>query len=391
MDLEIGKKKVVYVGLSGGVDSSVSAALLREATPNNFSKLFGRPTPEGFSGYDVHGVFIKVWQPDFFPCTATEDRLDAMRVCSTLDIPFETLDLEEEYRRDVVDYMVSEYKAGRTPNPDVMCNKSVKFGAFLDYALSQGADFVATGHYAQIADSTRTSRRLDADWHKPKLHLLAGRDPNKDQSYFLWTLTQEQLKHVLFPVGHLKKSEVRNRAENYNLPTAQKKDSQGLCFLGKLDMKEFLNHFITSKRGDVLDEQGNVIGTHDGALLYVLGERHGFTVHKSPGIPYYVMSKDISANTITVAPEGRVKENASQEVELRDLNFIHAVPKVGETFLARSRYRQPLEPLQIVEIEEGYARLRFTKDAPLAPAGQSLVLYREDGEALVCHGGGVLA
>src|SRR3972149_2581934 len=202
------KKKMVFVGLSGGVDSSVTAALLKE------------------QGYEVVGVFIKTWQPDFIECTWPEERRDAMRVAAHLDIPFLTFDLEKEYKKEVGDYMVSEYRAGRTPNPDVMCNKEIKFGAFLQKALAMGADFVATGHYAEISQIRNV------------FSLKKSPDPSKDQSYFLWTLTQEQLAHILFPIGHFKKTEVRKLAKKFALPVAEKKDSQGICFLGDIDLKD---------------------------------------------------------------------------------------------------------------------------------------------------------
>jgi tRNA-uridine 2-sulfurtransferase len=288
--------KKVYVGLSGGVDSSVSAALLQEA------------------GYDVTGVFIKVWSPDFLECTWKEDRRDAMRVCAALDIPFETLDLEKEYKEGVVDYMVSEYKAGRTPNPDVMCNREVKFGGFLRWAKEQGADFIATGHYAQNILNTKSGQ----------YELWAGVDSEKDQSYFLWTLTQEDLKSVLFPIGHLKKPQVRELAEKFGLSTATKKDSQGLCFLGKLDMKDFLSHFIAQQEGKVLDGTGKEIGVHSGALFYTLGQRHGFTT--SVQTPMYVTGKDIVKNTLTVALEPAAVTEGNT-FALQKINWISGVPQ----------------------------------------------------------------
>jgi tRNA-specific 2-thiouridylase len=214
-------KKRVFVGMSGGVDSSVSSALLKKA------------------GFDVTGVFIKTWSPDFMECTWKDERLDAMRVCAKLDIPFITLDLEKEYKEKVADYMIEEYKKGRTPNPDVMCNKEIKFGAFFNWAMSRGADYVATGHYA------RTLKKKSGE-----VMLSAGNDDNKDQSYFLWNIKKEHLDKTLFPVGHLEKSEVRKLAKKFNLPTATKKDSQGVCFLGKVDMKDFLEHYIRPKRGE---------------------------------------------------------------------------------------------------------------------------------------------
>ncbi|MEI8123948.1 MAG: tRNA 2-thiouridine(34) synthase MnmA, partial [bacterium] len=341
-------KKTVYVGMSGGVDSSVSAALLKE------------------QGFDVVGVFIKVWQPDFVECTWREDRLDAMRVCAKLEIPFITLNLEREYKEDVADYMINEYKLGRTPNPDVMCNKYVKFGAFFDWAIERGADFVATGHYARctrIADQ----RGLDADRRRnnSQYQLLAGNDKNKDQSYFLWTLTQKQLSRTLFPVGDIEKPEVRILADKFNLPTSTKKDSQGVCFLGKFDMKDFLAHYIKEIPGDVLNENGEKIGRHDGALYLTIGQRHGFTTsqinadltqtnadkkqintkktHQDVG-PYYIISKDIKNNTITVSqdphPEARLRSLASGLVKIKDVNWtLGEELDLTKTYSARIRYR----------------------------------------------------
>lgn len=341
-------KKKVFVGLSGGVDSSVSALLLKEA------------------GYDVTGVFIKVWQPDFIECTWKEDRLDAMRVAALLDIPFVTLDLEKEYKQGVIDYMIEEYRVGRTPNPDVMCNKEVKFGAFLSWAKKEGADYVATGHYAQIKDGS----------------LRVSKDTNKDQTYFLWTLTQEQLHHTLFPVGHLTKEEVRARALIANLPTHAKKDSQGLCFVGTIDVKTLLKNYIKEKQGDVLDEEGRVIGFHDGITFYTLGERHGFTITKksTDAKPYFIIAKSIEDNTLTVShvPPHEKKGNT---ISLTKINFTTTLVH-GKTYQARARYRAPLCTVEVlnthtIKVIEG--------DITQVP-GQSLVLY--DGE--LCLGGGII-
>jgi tRNA-specific 2-thiouridylase len=356
------KRKKVWVGLSGGVDSSVSAALLKDA------------------GHDVTGVFIKTWHPDFLPCTWKEDRLDAMRVAAHLDIPFVTFDAEEEYKKDVADYMIEEYKRGRTPNPDVMCNKYVKFGAFLKYALSEGADMVATGHY------TRAQETRDKKQETVNIRLLAGKDTNKDQSYFLWTLTQEQLKHILFPVGHLEKPEVRKLAKKFGLPTAEKKDSQGVCFLGKLDMGEFLKHYSEPKRGDVLNENGEIIGFHEGAILYTLGERRGFTITKkgTEDMPYFVIQKDMRANTITVAhkEEGSLKGKGKQSLLLENVNWISGgAPEKDKLYSARTRYRGELFPCKV----KG-GTVEFLDDQEPTAPGQSLVLY--DGEE--CLGGGVI-
>ena len=363
------KANKVYVGMSGGVDSSVSAALLKDA------------------GYDVTGVFIKVWQPDWAiinsGCTWKEDRLDAMRVAAKLDIPFITLDLEKEYKEEVVDYMISEYKAGRTPNPDVMCNRYVKFGGFFDWAMKQGADFVATGHYASIGN---TRQPAESDSATCLYQLLAGDDKNKDQSYFLWTLTQEQLSKTLFPVGNIEKPEVRKLAKKFELPTADKKDSQGLCFIGKIDIKEFLSHYIESKNGDVLDIEGNKIGVHDGAFFFTIGERHGFTItKKTPNDePYFVISKDIDKNTITVANKNTdgALPNAITKISLKEINWNQGKAPIGKVLKARSRYRENLQEITVSNENE----IIFTDPQYTLSPGQSLVVY--DGN--ICLGGGII-
>jgi tRNA-specific 2-thiouridylase len=347
----------VYVGLSGGVDSAVSAALLKKA------------------GYDVTGVFIEVWQPDWIECNWKEDRRDAMRVAAHLHIPFINLDLIDEYKQGVIDYLLYEYKAGRTPNPDVMCNREVKFGAFWKWAKENGADFIATGHYAQ----------------NTKKELLKGKDPNKDQSYFLWTLNQNDLDHVLFPVGHLLKSVVRRIASELGLPNFDKKDSQGLCFIGKIDLKEFLAHYIQSEPGNVLNEKGEIIGIHPGALFFTIGERHGFTINKkSPDdLPYYVIAKDIESNSITVSNRSAEVGPASngQTITLNNINWINNLPVQDKIYQARSRYRQELQNVTIlINNDNAKAEVNFTKVQETLTPGQSLVIY--DGE--ICLGGGVI-
>jgi tRNA-uridine 2-sulfurtransferase len=346
--------KKVFVGMSGGVDSSVSAALLKQ------------------QGYDVTGVFIKVWHPDWLPCEWKEERRDAMRAAAVLDIPFITIDLQDEYKKGVVDYMLAEYKAGRTPNPDVMCNKEVKFGHFLKKAREMGADYIATGHYAQVIEEQGIFKMLE------------GADKNKDQSYFLWTLGQEELKHTLFPVGHLQKSEVRALAQTFKLPTAQKKDSQGICFIGKVDMKEFLSHYIEAKPGNVLNEHGEVIGEHEGAIFYTIGQRHGFTIsEKTPtDKPYYIVRKNIEHNTLSVSH--KVSESdpiqAITHITLTDIN-----PIIGNftasALEARIRYRQQRQKV----IVNGNT-LQFEQPQDGVSIGQSVVLYA--GE--VCLGGGII-
>lgn len=351
----------VFVGMSGGVDSSVSAALLQKA------------------GYEVTGVFMKVWQPDFLPCTWRDERLDAMRVAAHLGIPLLTWDFKKEYKEGVADYMIREYKTGRTPNPDVMCNREVKFGAFFRRAMEEGADFVATGHYAQVKHDKKDCAYT----------MLKGVDDAKDQSYFLWTLGQEQLSKTFFPIGGYKKPQVRTLAKKFALPVAEKKDSQGLCFVGKLDMKDFLTHFIEEKEGSVLNEQGELIGTHRGAYFYTLGERHGFTVIKkgTDDAPLYVIAKDFDANTITVAPLVKnALECASQELHVSEARFCRGVlPSTKNKYTAQVRYHGEQYRCKIVALNVSSFSLFFEKGA-VFDAGQSVVLY--DGDE--CLGGGIL-
>lgn len=314
--------KTVFVGLSGGVDSAVSAYLLKK------------------QGYRVVGAFIKVWEPDWLPCTSGADRLDAMRVAAHLEIPFKTYDLADEYKKQVVDYFVEEYRQGRTPNPDVMCNRAIKFGAFWDRAKADGADFIATGHYARNEGGK----------------LLRGVDDSKDQSYFLWMLTQDDLGHSLFPVGGMPKSEVRKIAVHVKLPNAAKKDSQGLCFLGHVDMKEFLMRALPAEAGD--------------SRLYTLGERLGGA---------YVVAKT-DTGLVTVADRAGA---GSRSFELEKTNWIREAPQVGKTYEAEVRYHGERYTATIASNVVSF-------EVPvLAAAGQSLVVY--DPDTNECMGGGIIA
>ncbi len=371
------KKIKVFVGMSGGVDSSVSAALLIDA------------------GYDVTGVFIRTWQPDFIQCTWRDERRDAMRVCAHLGIPFLECDAENAYRDSVAMYMIEEYRLGRVPNPDVMCNREVKFGVFWDFAKAHGADYIATGHYARVLQGLSP---LESRGSAPVDQLLRGIDHTKDQSYFLWTLTKDDLAHTIFPVGHLLKSEVRKLAEKYNIPVATKKDSQGVCFLGEIDMKEFLQHYIKTENGNVLDIDGKVIGHHDGALLYTLGERHGFTITEKTDHDrrYYVVAKDIPNNTITVSdiqnetfgqsthiPVIRTVWRSDISNNRLDTNSKQQTP---DSYTANIRYHGENLPCNIEIKNESEAVIVFEKPVLVAP-GQSIVVY--SGE--VCVGGGIVA
>lgn len=350
--------KKVFVGLSGGVDSSVSAAILKE------------------QGYDVTGVFIKVWHPDFLPCDWKTDMRDAMRVCAKLKIPFKKYDLEKEYKEGVIDYMIEEYKHGRTPNPDVMCNKEVKFKAFMDKSLADGADYIATGHYA-------VNKKSDSQFS-----LLKSKDSEKDQTYFLWNLNQKILSRVLFPIGDMEKKDVRKLAKKYELNTAEKKDSQGLCFIGMLDMKLFLKKYIDSTPGDVLDLSGKVIGKHEGSVFYTIGERHGFEIFNKKETdqrPYYVVSKNYEKNQIVVSNDLE-KESDFKELDISNLNLIRN-PKNLDDLEARIRYRGALHQgkLEIQGPESGI--FTFKNQGEPVSKGQSIVFYQGDE----CLGGGIIS
>lgn len=374
-------KKTVYVGMSGGVDSSVSAALLKKA------------------GYQVTGVFIRPWDPtddkeiDWgISCNWRSERREAIRAAAHLDIPLLTFDASVTYKQKVVDYLLGEYRAGRTPNPDVMCNKQIKFGVFYDWAMSQGADFVATGHYAQLTANSYQLLALKRKNKKRKSNeidhrLLISKDKNKDQTYFLWNLRQDQLAHILFPVGGYQKEEVRKLAQKLDLPNAEKKDSQGLCFIGQIDFKKFLSQQISSQPGQVLNEKGDTIGHHAGAVFLTIGERHGFVLDKKTPDqkPYFVIAKNIAKNTVTVSTDPAKTDTLSDTFEIDEINWISGTPITGETYQARFRYRQALQKGKLVKQKNRGATFQF--DEPqLIPPGQSLVLY--DSET--CLGGGII-
>lgn len=353
------KKGSVYVGMSGGVDSSLSASLLKE------------------QGYDVTGVFIRVWQPEFMDCSGKKDEEDARAVAEQIGIPFKTIDLVDEYKTHIIDYMITEYAAGRTPNPDTMCNRFIKFGGFFDAAQKNGINFIATGHYVRNQENKGES-----------FDLMKGIDPNKDQSYFLWMIRQEALARALFPVGSLEKPVVREMARERGLLTAERKDSQGVCFVGKMDMKEFLSVYIAPKKGDVLNVEGEVIGNHDGAQFITIGQRHGFTItKKTPNdVPYYLVSKDVKNNTITVdtKKDNQLSKGAHRLV-LHNLNWISRIPIQGTVYDCRVRYRQPLMKTSVESVSGTEAILTFDEDVHVA-LGQSAVLY----EGNVCLGGGIV-
>ena len=353
-----GKPKVM-VGMSGGVDSSVAAALLLD------------------QGYDVVGAFMKNWSdtkdPKTGECAWKEERRDAMRVAAQLGIPFVTFDFEKEYNEAVVQYLYREYAVGRTPNPDVMCNRAVKFDLFLKEALKAGADFIATGHYARVAKKDDGS-----------FALLAGLDRSKDQSYFVFSLGQEQLKHVLFPVGHLDKRDVRAYARDKSLETAEKKDSQGICFIGQVEIREFLKRALTPKPGEIITTEGNVVGRHDDAQAFTLGQRHGLRVGGGPA--YYVVAVDVASGVVTVAPGADHHALFKQKLEAGEWHWVSgAAPAMPFYAQARIRYRQPLQECEAHPTVQGY-ELRFAKPQRAVTPGQFAVLY--DGDEVL--GGGVI-
>ena len=361
-------EKTVFVGVSGGVDSSVSAVLLKD------------------QGFNVVGVFMRTWQPDWIECTWRDERRDAIRVCAHLDIPFVELDLEREYKEGVADYMIAEYKKGRTPNPDVMCNREVKFGGFLKWALKNGADYIATGHYVQVVVA-KNEAILSL---KNKVQMLRGNDTNKDQSYFLWTLAQNQLKHILFPVGNIPKARVRELALKYNIPVATKKDSQGICFIGEINMKDFLNHYIDENPGNVLNEDGDIIGSHNGNLFYTIGERHGFTINKkgTDDGPYYVISKSIENNTITVSQNPDKDSAQNKFFNLDTVVDNQDIFADGVDIEAQIRYRGEVKKVKIISYNKNKKTMKisFDKNDASIAAGQSVVFY--DGN--ICLGGGII-
>ncbi len=331
--------------MSGGVDSSVSAALLKD------------------QGYDVTGVYMKNWSKDLpgHHCTWEEDYMDAKKVAAQLGIKFKLYDFEKQYKSQVVDYMVGEYEAGRTPNPDIMCNQEIKFKLFLSTALKDGADLIATGHYARVKDG----------------RLLAGLDKNKDQSYFLYRVKESALEKSLMPVGELEKPEVRKIAKKLGLSTADKKDSQGICFVGQVGIKEFLESELgISKPGRIINQKGEDIGEHEGALYYTIGQRHGLNV--GGGLPYYVTGKNTQKNEVYVTTDIADKNLWRKSLKLSDIHWINDEPNEKSKYMIRTRYRADLVNISKIIKEDSNYRIDLEDEVRALTPGQSAVIYEED-------------
>lgn len=336
----------VFVGLSGGVDSAVSAALLEEA------------------GHDVYGCFIRIWRPEFLECTWREDRLDALRVAAHLGIPFRETDLSQTYESAVMRPMIDGYQRGETPNPDMLCNEHIKFDAFLAWAQREGADVIATGHYARVG-------------HSPT-RLLKGVDGAKDQSYFLARVAASAFEHALFPVGAMTKTEVREAARARRLPVARKRDSQGLCFVGDISIPEFLSRYVTVSPGAILSTSGELLGEHEGAIFYTIGQRHGLRLGSQR--PYYVVATDTRANTVTVSHDPRDAERSA--FTIGSLNWI-SEPTVDARYDCVLRYHH--RPIAARLTSEVGDQAQVILDAPAVPVrGQTCALY--SGETLVGSG-----
>ena len=357
------KNNKVTVGISGGVDSSVSALLLKQ------------------QGYDVTGVFMKNWEDDDTNeyCSSEVDIKDAQSICDQIGIPFKKINFSSEYWDYVFEYFLAEYKAGRTPNPDILCNKEIKFKAFLEYSKILGNDLIATGHY--VRKSFQNGQHI----------LLKGKDPNKDQSYFLYTLQQHQLENSIFPIGELDKSEVREIAKKHHLITYNKKDSTGICFIGERKFKDFLNRYLPAQPGKIIDEYNKIIGQHNGLMYHTIGQRQGLGiggVKGRPEEPWFAAKKDMETNTL-IAVQGH-----NHPILLSDHLYANKVSWVAErapsttfTCKAKTRYRQDDQECQVhYNPEKNELKVEFKQKQRAITPGQSVVLYSDD----ICLGGGVI-
>ncbi|MCA1056257.1 tRNA 2-thiouridine(34) synthase MnmA [Rossellomorea aquimaris] len=348
----------VVVGMSGGVDSSVAALLLKQ------------------QGYEVIGIFMKNWDDtdENGVCTATEDYNDVIRVCNQIGIPYYAVNFEKQYWDKVFTYFLDEYKAGRTPNPDVMCNKEIKFKAFLEHAMKLGADYLATGHYAQV------------EYRDGEYKMLRGVDNNKDQTYFLNQLGQEQLEKVMFPLGGIDKKKVREIAKEAGLATATKKDSTGICFIGERNFKEFLGNYLPAQPGNMETMDGKVMGKHDGLMYYTIGQRHGLGIGGA-GDPWFAIGKDLERNVLYVGQGFEHPALYSDSILATDVHWTSNGEKPSEfKCTAKFRYRQADNAVTVIPLEDGRAKVVFEEPIRAVTPGQAVVFY--DGD--VCLGGGTI-
>lgn len=356
-------RKNIIVGMSGGVDSSVTALLLLE------------------QGYHVTGLFMKNWEEDdgTVYCTAMQDLADAQQVCDQLGIELKTVNFSAEYWDEVFEIFLSEFAAGRTPNPDILCNKHVKFKAFLNYAIDDlGADYIATGHYARVTEKNG------------QYFLLKGLDPNKEQSYFLYTLGQKALSKTLFPIGHLHKPEIRRLAQGAGFDNHRKKDSTGICFIGERKFREFLQRYLPTQPGQIITPEGRIIGKHHGLMYYTLGQRQGLGiggVKDAPDEPWYVLEKDLERNILIVGQGHYHPLMLHNSLEAGCLDWCSHQPLIESRYCAaKTRYRQADQPCELLPLGQGRCQVRFAEPQRAITPGQSVVFY--DGE--VCLGGGVI-
>ena len=354
-------KNKVIIGMSGGVDSSVAALLLLQ------------------QGYDVEGLFMKNWEDDDEDdyCAAAEDLADAQSVCDKIGIKLHSVNFSDQYWDRVFQNFLDEYKAGRTPNPDILCNKEIKFKAFLDYAIDLGADYIATGHYV---------RRGDKDG---KTQLLKGLDNNKDQSYFLYTLNQHQLSHALFPIGEMDKADVRKMAEEAELTTFNKKDSTGICFIGERKFKDFLERYLPAQPGEIQDPAGNVIGKHHGLMYYTLGQRKGLGIgglKDQTEEPWFSVAKDLERNVL-IAAQGQDNDLLFHDsLTASQLHWTSTAPPTDQKLMAKVRYRQADQECMIIQLDDQQCTVEFEQPQRAITPGQSIVFYHHDE----CLGGGII-
>ncbi|PXW87271.1 tRNA (5-methylaminomethyl-2-thiouridylate)-methyltransferase [Nitrosomonas sp. Nm84] len=362
MNHEPMKKQRVVVGMSGGVDSSVAAYLLKQ------------------QGHEVVGLFMKNWEDDDTDeyCSSRQDFLDAVSVADVIDIPIEVVNFSAEYKDRVFSHFLAEYQAGRTPNPDVLCNAEIKFKAFLDHATQLGANYIATGHYAQV--------RKVGDLFQ----LLKGEDGTKDQSYFLYRLNQAQLANTLFPIGHLYKREVRKIAKELKLPNFSKKDSTGICFIGERPFREFLSRYLPHEPGEIQTPEGKVIGQHIGLMYYTIGQRQGLGIggtRDGNDEPWFVSAKDTSSNVLIAVQGHNHPDLLRPSLKATDLTWISgAQPHCNWVYAAKTRYRQTDAPCAIANFAQDCCQVDFAQDQWAITPGQSVVIY----ESRVCLGGGII-